>query len=139
MTADAAEAAGATLVDKAALLGEADFLTLHLILSRRTRGILGAAELALMKPTAWLVNTSRGPLVDEAALIDALTRRTIAGAAMDVFDTEPLPAGHPFRLLDNVVATPHVGFVTTKTYATFFTDTVENLLAWMDGTPIRVM
>ena len=139
LTAEAAEAAGATLVDKATLLGEADFLTVHLVLSGRTRGIVGAQDLALMKRSAWLVNTSRGPLVDEPALIDALTRRSIAGAALDVFDTEPLPNGHPLRTLDNVVATPHVGFVTTRTYAIFFTDTVENLLAWMDGAPVRVM
>ena len=139
LTAEKAAAEGATLVDKAELLGRSDFLTLHLVLSARSRGIVGAPELALMKPTAWLVNTSRGPLIDEAALVGALTRRSIAGAALDVYDTEPLPPGHPFRTLDNVLATPHVGFVTTRTYAIFFRDTVENLLAWMDGSPIRVM
>ena len=139
LTAEAAEAAGARLVDKPTLLREADWLTLHLVLSGRTRGIVGAAELAAMKPTAWLVNTSRGPLVDEAALVEALQRRAIGGAALDVFDTEPLPPGHPLRTLPNVVATPHVGFVTARTYAIFFRDTVENLLAWMDGAPIRVM
>ncbi len=139
LTAETAAAAGVTLVDKAALLGRSDFLTIHLVLSARTTGIVGAADLALMKPTAWLVNTSRGPLIDEAALIDALTRRSIAGAALDVFAEEPLPHGHPFRTLDNVVATPHIGFVTTRTYATFFIETVENLIAWLDGTPIRVM
>lgn len=139
LTAEKAAQAGAELVDKATLLGEADWLTVQLVLSDRTRGIIAGPELALMKPTAWLVNTSRGPLVDEAALVDALTRRSIAGAALDVFDREPLPETHPLRKLDNVMATPHVGFVTTKTYAIFFTDTVENLLAWMDGTPIRVM
>ena len=139
LTAEAAEAAGARLVDKQTLLREADWLTLHLVLSARTRGIVGAAELAAMKPGAWLVNTSRGPLVDEAALVDALQRRAIGGAALDVFDSEPLPADHPLRTLPNVVATPHVGFVTARTYATFFRDTVENLLAWMDGAPIRVM
>ena len=139
LTAETAQAAGARLVDKATLLREADFLTIHLVLSQRSAGIVGAAELALMKPTAWLVNTSRGPLVDEAALVDALTRRSIAGAALDVFDTEPLPDAHPLRKLENLVATPHVGFVTAKTYAIFFRDTVENLLAWLDGAPIRVM
>ena len=139
LTAEAASVGGATLVDKATLLGRSDFLTIHLVLSGRTAGIVGAQDLALMKPTAWLVNTSRGPLIDEPAVIDALTRRSIAGVALDVFADEPLPARHPFRTLDNVVATPHIGFVTTKTYAIFFTDTVENLLAWMDGSPIRVM
>ena len=139
LTAEAAQASGARLVDKATLLREADFLTIHLVLSQRSAGIVGASELALMKPTAWLVNTSRGPLVDEPALVDALTRRTIAGAALDVFDIEPLPGAHPLRKLENVVATPHVGFVTAKTYAIFFRDTVENLLAWLDGAPIRVM
>ena len=139
LTAEKAAAAGVKLVDKAALMRESDFLTVQLVLSERTRGIVGAADLAQMKPAAWLVNTSRGPLVDEAALVDALTRRAIAGAALDVFDTEPLPEGHPLRKLDNVVATPHVGFVTAKTYAIFFRDTVENLLAWLDGAPIRVM
>ncbi len=139
LTAAAAEAAGARLVDKETLLRQSDILTLHLVLSQRSRGIVGAAELAMMKPAAWLVNTSRGPLVDEAALVDALRRRAIAGAALDVFDEEPLPAGHPLRTLDNVVAAPHVGFVTRKTYAIFFRDTVENLLAWLDGAPIRLM
>ncbi len=139
LTAEAATAAGVRLVDKATLLRDADYLTLHLVLSARSRGIVGAAELAQMKPAAWLVNTSRGPLVEEAALVDALERRVIAGAALDVFDVEPLPAGHQFRTLPNVMASPHIGFVTTRTYEIFFTDTVENLLAWMDGTPIRTM
>ena len=139
LTAEAAQAAGVRTVDKATLLRESDILTVHLVLSERSRGIVGAADLALMKPTAWLVNTSRGPLVDEAALVDALRRGVIAGAALDVFDTEPLPADHPLRTLHNVVATPHVGFVTARTYAIFFRDTVENLLAWLDGSPIRVM
>ena len=139
LTAEAADAAGARLVDKQTLLREADYLTVHLVLSGRTRAIIGTDDLALMKPTAWLVNTSRGPLVDEAALVEALRRKAIAGAALDVFDVEPLAADHPLRTLPNVLATPHVGFVTTRTYAIFFTDTVENLLAWMDGAPIRVM
>ncbi len=139
LTAETADDAGATLVDKATLLTRSDFLTLHLVLSSRTRGIIGAPDLALMQPDAWLVNTSRGPLVDEPALIAALERRAIAGAALDVFDTEPLPPSHPFRTLPNALISPHVGFVTSKTYAIFFTDTVENLLAWLDGAPIRVM
>ncbi|MBO9198600.1 D-2-hydroxyacid dehydrogenase family protein [Rhizobium sp. 16-449-1b] len=139
LTAEKASEAGVTLVDKQTLLKEADWLTLHLVLSDRTRGIVGKEELASMKPSAWLVNTSRGPLVDEAALTDALARRSIAGAALDVFDIEPLPLDHPFRGLDNVVATSHVGFVTKGTYDIFFGETVENVLAWLDGAPIRLM
>jgi phosphoglycerate dehydrogenase-like enzyme len=139
LTASAAEAAGVTLVDKTTLLKESDWLSLHLILSERSKSIIGAAELALMKSSAWLVNTSRGPLVDEAALIEALAKRGIAGAALDVFDTEPLPTGHPFRTIDNVLCTPHLGYVTQGTYKVFYEDTVYNLLAWMDGSPIRLM
>lgn len=139
LTAEAAQAAGATLVDKATLLRESDWLTLHLVLSERSRGIIGALELQQMKSTAWLVNTSRGPLVDETALIHALTHRIIAGAALDVYDTEPLPPDHPLRHLETVVGTPHVGFVTKGTYEVFYGETVENLLAWMDHAPIRVM
>jgi len=138
LTRERVEAAGARLVAKEELFREADIVSLHLILSGRTRGIVGAREIESMKPTAYLVNTSRGPLVDEAALIDALTRRTIAGAALDVYDSEPLPADHPFRTLDNVLATPHVGFVTEETYRIFFRDTVENIAAWLDGKPIRI-
>ncbi|MFP1868798.1 D-2-hydroxyacid dehydrogenase family protein [Lonsdalea quercina] len=139
LTPETAQAAGATWVDKKTLLRESDWLSLHLVLSDRTRGIVDAADLALMKPTAWLINTSRGPLVDEAALIDALSRRTLAGAALDVFATEPLPAAHPFRTLDNVIATPHIGFVTRDTYRVFYEETVQNLLAWLDGSPTRIM
>ena len=139
LTDEAAQAAGARRVDKAALLQRSDFVTLHLVLGERSRGVIGAAELALMKPGAWLVNTSRGPLVDEAALVDALARGTLAGAALDVFDTEPLPSGHPFRTLPRALATPHIGFVTADTYRIFYRDTVENILAWLDGAPTRVM
>jgi phosphoglycerate dehydrogenase-like enzyme len=139
LTADKAEAAGARLVAKDELFRQADLVTIHLVLGARTRGIVTAREIGLMKPTAYLVNTSRGPLVDEAALIDALEHRRIAGAALDVFDVEPLPAGHPFRTLDNVVATPHIGFVTRQTYEIFYRDTVENIVAWLAGNPVRVM
>ena len=139
LTPEKAEAAGARAVDKETLFREADIVTVHLILSGRSRGIVGAAELALMKPTAWLVNSSRGPLVEEHALVRALENRLIAGAALDVFDTEPLPAHHPFRRLDNVLATPHVGFVTEQTYRIFYQDSVENLLAWLDDKPIRTV
>lgn len=138
LTEEAAAKAGIRRVDKDALLQTADFLTVHLVLSPRSRGIIGAAELARMKPSAWLVNTSRGPLVDEAALIDALTRKAIAGATLDVYDTEPLPKDHPLRTMDRVLGLPHVGFVTQDTYDVFYRETVANVLGWMDGSPLRV-
>ena len=133
LTSEVASAAGATLVDKDALFRQADIVTIHLILSRRTSGLVGAAELALMKPTAWLINTSRGPIVDQAALIEALQARRIAGAALDVFDTEPLPADHPFRRLDNVLATPHIGYVTQELYRTFYGDAAASIAAWLES------
>ena len=138
LTAETAAAAGVRRVEKADLLRSADFVTLHLVLSARSRGIIGAADLAQMKPGAWLVNTSRGPLVDEAAMIDVLERGAIAGAALDVFDTEPLPPAIKLRTLDRVLAVPHIGFVTQDTYDIFFKDTVANILGWMDGKPLRV-
>jgi phosphoglycerate dehydrogenase-like enzyme len=138
LTREAAEQRGARLVSKEDVLREADILSIHLVLSRRTKGIVGAPEIALMKPTAYLVNTSRGPLVDENALIDALKNRRIAGAALDVYDTEPLPELHPFRSLDNVLATPHIGYVTKSTYELFYRDTVENIAEWLIGKPVRV-
>ena len=137
MTDDAAQAAGVRRVEKEALLREADWVTLHLVLSERTTGIIGREELAMMKPTAWLVNTSRGPLVDEIALIDALEAKALAGIALDVFNVEPLPTSHRLRALPNVIATPHLGFVTQKSYRIFYQDTVENLLSWLDGAPTR--
>ena len=132
MTPQIAEAAGATLVTKDELLRQADVVTIHLILSRRTRGLVGAAEFALMKSASWLINTSRGPIVDEGALIQALTSRTIAGAALDVFDAEPLPADHPFRTLDNVLATPHIGYVAEDLYRTFYGDAAVSIAGWLD-------
>jgi phosphoglycerate dehydrogenase-like enzyme len=132
LTAEIANAAGATLVDKHPLFRQADIVTIHLVLSRRTTGLVGAAELALMKPTARLINTSRGPIVDQAALIEALQARRIAGAALDVFDVEPLPADHPFRTLDNVLATPHVGYVTEELYRTFYGDAAAGIAAWLE-------
>lgn len=134
LTDAAAAAAGVRRVDKDELLRTADWVSLHLALVPETRGVIGADEFALMKRTAWLANTARGPLADEAALREG----DIAGAALDVFDREPLPVDHPLRTLPNVVATPHVGFVTQDTYRAFYGETVENLLAWMDGVPIRV-
>ena len=127
-----ASAAGATFVDKQTLFREADIVTLHLILSRRTRGLIGAPEFAQMKPTARFVNTSRGAIVDEAALIEALQTRKIAGAAIDVFDVEPLRADHPFRKLDNVLATPHIGYVTEDLYRTFYGDAAANIAGWLE-------
>ena len=132
MTPEIAGAAGATMVPKSELFRQADIVTVHLVLSKRTRGLIGAAELEVMKPTARLINTSRGPIVDEAALIAALQSHSIAGAALDVFDQEPLPAGHPFRSLDNVLATPHIGYVGEDLYRTFYHDVVTSISAWLD-------
>jgi phosphoglycerate dehydrogenase-like enzyme len=133
LTEEKASAAGATLVDKQTLFREADVVTVHLVLSGRTRGLIGASEFALMKPTARFVNTSRGPIVDEAALIEALQARRIAGAAVDVFDVEPLPPDHPFRKLDNVLATPHLGYVTEDLYRTFYGDAATNIAKWLEA------
>src|SRR6202795_1378955 len=133
LTEEKASAAGATLVDKEALFREADVITVHLVLSGRTRGLIGAPELALMKPTARLINSSRGPIVDQAALIKVLQARTIAGAAVDVFDTEPLPADHPFRTLGNLLATPHIGYVTEELYRTFYGDAAASIAAWLEA------
>jgi phosphoglycerate dehydrogenase-like enzyme len=132
LTAETAAAAGAQLVTKNELFRRADVVTVHVILSERTRGLVGAAELALMKPTARLVNTSRGPIVDEQALIEALRARAIAGAAIDVFDTEPLPQKHPFRSLENLLATPHIGFVAEDLYRTFYGDAAAAIGAWIE-------
>ena len=132
MTPAVARAAGAVLVSKDELFEHADILTIHLVLSDRTRSRVGAAELAKMKPTARLINASRGPIVDEQALISALRNRQIAGAAIDVFDIEPLPASHPFRTLDNVLATPHIGYVSQGLYRTFYEDSVSNIRKWLD-------
>jgi len=133
MTPEIAEAAGARLVSKDELFRQADIVTIHLILSARTKGLVGAAELRLMKPTSRLINTSRGPIVDEASLIKALRSHAIAGAAIDVFDQEPLPSEHPFRSMDNMLATPHIGYVTEGLYRTFYGDTVANITAWLNN------
>lgn len=135
LTEEKAAAIGARLVSKEELFRQADFLTVHLVLSARSRGLVGAAELALMKPTARLINTSRGPIIDEATLIAALAARKIAGAALDVFDREPLPAEHPFRTMDNVLATPHIGYVSEDVYRVFYEDTVAAIGAFLDGSP----
>ena len=138
LTAEAAQAGGARLVTKGELLAASDVVSLHVVLSARSRGLLGAAELAAMKPGAILVNTSRGPLVDEAALLEALHRGHIH-AGLDVFAHEPLPPGHPLRSAPNCVLTPHLGYGTTDTFAQFYGESVENILAFLDGAPIRVI
>jgi phosphoglycerate dehydrogenase-like enzyme len=132
LTSEKAEARGARVVSKNELFRQADVVTIHLVLSDRTRGLVGAPELAAMKSSARLVNTSRGPIVEEAALIKALREGRIAGAAVDVFDVEPLPALHPYRSLGNVLATPHIGYVSRELYATFYRDTVQNISQWLD-------
>ena len=137
MTVDSAADAGATLVSKSELFRQADFVTIHLVLSRRTRGLIGAPEIRLMKPTARLINTSRGEVVDETALVEALQTGSIAGAALDVFGQEPLPEGHAFRTLNNVLATPHIGYVGEDLYRTFFGDVVASISSWLDATESR--
>jgi phosphoglycerate dehydrogenase-like enzyme len=138
LTEEAAAAAGARRVGKATLFEESDVVSVHLVLSERTRGLVAEPELALMKPHAYLINTSRGPIIDEAALISALRARRIAGAGLDVYDIEPLPPDHPLRLLPNVTLSPHLGYVTREMLTAFYSETVEAVVAWLNGTPIRI-
>lgn len=130
---------GVVRVTKDELFATADFLTIHLVLSERTRGLVGRSELEAMQSSAWLVNTSRGPICDEAALAEACRSRTIAGACLDVYGTEPLPVNHLFRTLDNVIATPHIGYVTDQTYRVFWADVVEDIERWLVGDPVRMI
>jgi len=139
LTADKCREAGVEYAAKDDLFRQADFVSIHVILSQRTRGLVGAKELGLMKPNAYLVNTSRGPIVDEAPLIAALKDKRIAGAALDVFDVEPLPLDHPFRKMDNVVLTPHLGYVSMQNYQAYFKGVVEDIRGWLDGKPVRAM
>jgi phosphoglycerate dehydrogenase-like enzyme len=139
LTAEKATEHGVTAVTKKELFEKSDVLSIHVPLSDRSRGLVGAAELAAMKPAALLVNTSRGPIVDEDALIDALLARKIGGAALDVFNLEPLPERHILRRLDNVIATPHIGYVTEGQYKVFYSDAVEDIAAFIAGKPIRVV
>ena len=139
LTAERAEAAGATLVSKDELFATSDVVTVHLKLSERTIGLVGAAELAAMKPSAILVNTSRGPIVDAGALVTALTAGSIAGAGLDVYDVEPLPAGNPLRGAPNTVLLPHLGYVTDATYRVWYEQIVEDIAAWRAGAPVRVL
>ena len=138
LTEEAAAAAGARRVEKATIFQESDVVSIHLVLSERTRGLIGEPELALMTPHAYLVNTSRGPIVDEGALIAALRNGRIAGAGLDVYDIEPLPRDHPLRLLPNVTLSPHLGYVTREMLGAFYSDTVEAVVAWLNGRPIRI-
>jgi phosphoglycerate dehydrogenase-like enzyme len=139
LTAERAAQCGATLVSKDELLARSDILSIHVQLSARTRGLVGARELSLMKPTAYLINTARGPIVDEAALVQALQSRTIAGAGLDVFDQEPLPPDHPLKRLDNALLMPHAGYVTQDQYQVRYRDTVEDVAAYFKGEPLRVL
>ena len=138
LTAEKAEAAGCRYVEKEQLFREADAVSIHLVLSERSRGLVSASELALMKQDAILVNTSRGPIVDESALLKTLSSGKI-WAAVDVFDEEPLPAGHPFRAAPNLVLTPHLGYSTKAVFDQFYGESVENILAFLAGKPIRVI
>jgi D-3-phosphoglycerate dehydrogenase len=139
LTPEKCKEAGVGHVAKEELFRRADIVTIHLQLSDRSRGLIGAKELGLMKPTAYLVNTSRGPIVDEKALIAALAETRIGGAGLDVFDVEPLPRDHAFRRLDNVVLTPHLGYVSRQNYECYFRDMVDDIRAFLDGKPVRVI
>jgi phosphoglycerate dehydrogenase-like enzyme len=138
LTPEQAREGGATLVSRDELFRRSDVLSVHLKLSPRTSGLIGAAEFGMMKPHAILVNTSRGPIVDEIALLEALQKRRIRCAGLDVFDREPLPSDHPLRGLDNVVLTPHLGYVTEDSYRAFYGAAVEAIAAWRAGKPINL-
>lgn len=139
MTAERAKACDARLVDKETLFRESDVVSVHLVLSDRSRGLVGAEELELMKSSAFLVNISRGPIVDEKALIDVLERKAIAGAALDTFDVEPLPLSHPLFKTPNTLICPHLGYVTEEGYRAFYSGVIENVRAFLSGEPIRVI
>jgi phosphoglycerate dehydrogenase-like enzyme len=139
LTPEKAKEAGADYVSKEDLFRNADVVSIHVILSDRSRGLVGAKELGLMKKTAYLINTARGSIVEEKALIAVLNAKSIAGAGLDVFDIEPLPLDHPFRKMDNVVLTPHLGYVTEQNYRKQYPDVVQDIRAWLDGKPVRVI
>ena len=139
LTPEKCKEVGVEYVGKDDLFRQSDFVTIHVVLSQRTRGIVGAKEFGLMKPTAYLINTSRGPIVDEAAMLAALRDRKIAGAGLDVFDVEPLPFDHPLRKMDNVVITPHLGYVATQNYRSYIGGVAEDIRGYLDGKPVRVM
>jgi phosphoglycerate dehydrogenase-like enzyme len=139
LTPEKCAAAGVGYMSKEELFATSDFITIHVILSKRSRGLITRDDLNRMKPTAYLINTARGPIVDEAALLDLLQQRKIAGAGLDTFSEEPLPVDHPIRKLDNVVLTPHLGYVTEQGYRRYYSDMVEDIVAWMNGAPVRVI
>ncbi|MFA6265788.1 MAG: D-2-hydroxyacid dehydrogenase family protein [Pseudolabrys sp.] len=139
LTPDKAKDGGADYVSREELFAQSDIITIHLVLSDRSRGLITADDIGRMKRTAYLINTARAPIVDQAALLAALDTKRIGGAGLDVFDTEPLPIDHPYRKLDNVVTTPHLGYVSEQTYRKFYPDIVENIRAWLDGKPVRVI
>ena len=139
LTHDRASMFGTTLVNKNTLFSESDFLTVHLQLSDRTIGLVGRPEFEMMKPTAYIINTSRGPIIDDSSLYDALKTGTIRGAGLDVFDMEPITAGNKYVSLANTVLTPHIGYVTDESYKVFYSETVEDIQHWLDGKPIRVL
>ncbi len=139
LTPEKCQEAGVGYVAKDDLFRQSDFITIHVVLSARSRGLIGAKELGLMKPSAFLINTSRGPIVDEAALLSALRDNKIAGAGLDVFDVEPLPLTHPLRKMDNVVITPHLGYVSEQNYRAYFAGVVEDIRGFLDGKPVRVL
>jgi len=138
MTPEKAAAHRAEAVSFEELFRQSDILTIHIPLSNESRGLVGAKQLALMKPTSYLINTSRGPIVDTGALAEALRRKAIAGAGVDVFDEEPVPADNPLLPLDNVVLTPHLGYATLETFSVFFRESVDNIRAWMAGEPVNI-
>jgi D-3-phosphoglycerate dehydrogenase len=139
LTMEACSNAGVTYATKDELFSTADIVTIHLILSKRTRGLITSDDIGRMKPTAYLINTARGPIVDEAALLEALQEKRIAGAGIDTYSVEPLPIDNPYRKLDNVVLTPHLGYVTEQGYRAYYRDMVEDITAWLGGKPVRVM
>jgi phosphoglycerate dehydrogenase-like enzyme len=137
LTAERCKEVGVGYATKEELFATADIITVHVVLSQRSRGLVGREDLAGMKPTSYLVNTARGPIVDEAALLETLQQKKIAGAAIDVFSVEPLPVDHPFRKLDNIVLTPHLGYVTEEGFRAHYSQMVEGIGAWLDGEPLR--
>ena len=139
LTPERARESGAEYVSKQDLFARSDIITIHMVLSDRSRGLITAADIGRMKKTAYLINTSRGPIVEEKSLIAALHNKAIAGAGLDVFDKEPLPLDHPYRKMDNVVITPHLGYVSAQNYGKYFPDIVEDIRAWLDGKPVRVI